>query len=108
MEIAAEHSIHLCSNLHFNPEKWDGGEKLQVTTDLTKIQQHKQNAKSVIHKLNRDKIFLLLLLPTILYYVIFKYLPMFGIVISFKQYEIFKGIWESNWVGLKHYITFFQ
>ncbi|MBD2844308.1 sugar ABC transporter permease [Paenibacillus sp. IB182496] len=61
-----------------------------------------------MQKLKRDKIFLLLLLPTILYYVIFKYMPMFGIVISFKQYEVFKGIWESDWVGLKHYITFFQ
>ncbi|MCC3376756.1 ABC transporter permease subunit [Cohnella sp. REN36] len=43
-----------------------------------------------------------------LYYVLFKYVPMFGLVISFKDYNLFKGIWASPWVGLKYYKMFFE
>lgn len=56
----------------------------------------------------RDKYFLLLLLPTALYFLLFKYLPMFGIVVSFKQYNVFQGIWDSPWVGFKYYNMFFE
>lgn len=49
----------------------------------------------------------MLLVPVILYYVLFKYVPMFGIAISFKNYNLFKGFWESDWVGLKYYRLFF-
>jgi putative aldouronate transport system permease protein len=38
----------------------------------------------------------------------FKYVPMFGILISFKDYNAFKGVWESEWVGLKYYTLFFE
>ncbi|KIL41901.1 sugar ABC transporter permease [Gordoniibacillus kamchatkensis] len=61
----------------------------------------------MIKQVMRDKYFLLLLAPVLIYYVIFKYVPMFGIVISFKNYNLFKGIWDSEWVGLKYYIQFF-
>ena len=48
----------------------------------------------------------LMLLPLI-YLLIFKYYPMLGAQIAFKKYIITKGIWESPWVGLKHFHRFF-
>lgn len=51
---------------------------------------------------------MIMFLPCLLYYVIFKYLPMFGIVISFKDYSLFKGIWASDWAGFKYYLLFFN
>ncbi|WP_010274686.1 ABC transporter permease [Paenibacillus senegalensis] len=62
----------------------------------------------LLRKIIRDKYLLLLLIPLLIYYVIFKYIPMFGIIISFKQYNLFQGIWASEWVGLKYYYQFFQ
>jgi len=47
-------------------------------------------------------------IPVITYYLLFCYLPMFGIVIAFKQYDIAKGIFESEWVGFKYFIEFFN
>lgn len=41
-----------------------------------------------------------MLLPVVVYFVIFKYVPMYGITIAFKDYNIFKGMFESPWVGL--------
>lgn len=45
--------------------------------------------------------------PVILYYVIFHYIPMFGIVIAFQNYKPAKGFLDSSWVGLKHFQSFF-
>ncbi|WP_189021910.1 ABC transporter permease [Paenibacillus albidus] len=63
---------------------------------------------TVFKRLKRDRIYLLLLAPVLLYYILFKYVPMFGIVISFKDYNLFKGVWASEWVGLKYYRWFLQ
>lgn len=70
--------------------------------------------KTVINRNNWGKQFqvskylLLMFLPCFLYYLLFKYLPIFGIVISFKDYNLFKGVWASEWVGLKHYYMLFE
>ncbi|THF83412.1 ABC transporter permease [Cohnella fermenti] len=59
-------------------------------------------------KLNRSKYLLLLFLPALIYYIMFKYVPMFGILISFKDYNAFKGVWQSDWAGVKYYKMFFE
>jgi putative aldouronate transport system permease protein len=63
---------------------------------------------SFLIKWNRSKYLMLLFLPALVYYIMFKYVPMFGIMISFKDYNTFKGVWASDWVGLKHYSLFFN
>jgi len=48
----------------------------------------------------------LLLLPALVYIIIFSYGPMYGIQIAFKDYRTGLGIWASEWVGLQHFIRF--
>lgn len=61
-----------------------------------------------LRKLKRHwQMYLLILLP-IAYLVIFKYIPMAGIVIAFKDYNVIKGIFGSSWVGLKYFQQFFD
>lgn len=43
----------------------------------------------------------LMLLPVIIYFIVFKYVPMYGIVLAFKDYNVFKGIMESPWAGFR-------
>lgn len=50
----------------------------------------------------------LMLLPGILYLIINNYLPMGGIVVAFKNYNYQKGIWGSDWNGLKNFIFLFK
>ena len=50
----------------------------------------------------------LLLLPTLVYFIIFCYAPMYGAQIAFRDFTPVKGITGSNWVGFKHFIRFFQ
>jgi putative aldouronate transport system permease protein len=42
----------------------------------------------------------LILLPPLLFYLIFKYIPMYGLLIAFKDYNFITGVWQSPWVGL--------
>ncbi len=52
----------------------------------------------------------LMVLPCIAYFVIFKYLPMYGVVIAFKNYEAVGGFWgiiQAPWVGFDHFQRFF-
>ncbi len=56
----------------------------------------------------RDRyLFLMMLLPTV-YYVIFHYIPMYGLTLAFKDFDIGKGIGGSPWVGLEHFRDFFS
>ncbi|WP_127540541.1 ABC transporter permease [Paenibacillus illinoisensis] len=50
----------------------------------------------------------LLVLPPVLYLLIFKYIPMVGVQIAFKDFSVVKGIWGSPWVGFKHFEAFFE
>jgi putative aldouronate transport system permease protein len=58
--------------------------------------------------LARNKIIYLMLLPVVLYYAIFLYGPMYGLQIAFKSFNPVKGIWGSEWVGFKHFVSFYQ
>ena len=50
----------------------------------------------------------LLMVPGLLYYVIFRYIPIYGVQIGFKEFNFMRGIWGSEWVGLKHFAYMFS
>lgn len=54
-----------------------------------------------------NKYIYLMLLPVVVYYVLFYYVPMYGLQIAFKDYSPGIGILHSDWVGLKHFQDFF-
>jgi putative aldouronate transport system permease protein len=55
----------------------------------------------------KHRYFYLLMLPGIMYFIIFRYAPMWGLAIAFKDYSPFKGLMGSPWVGFKHFIDLF-
>lgn len=50
----------------------------------------------------------LLVIPPVLYFIIFKYIPMANAVIAFKDYNVVQGIWGSEWAGFKYFRLFFE
>jgi len=55
----------------------------------------------------RNRYIYLMILPGLLYFILFKYIPMFGLIISFQDYQPYKGIMGSDWVGLEHFRRLF-
>ncbi|MDF2923584.1 MAG: binding-protein-dependent transport system inner rane component [Paenibacillaceae bacterium] len=62
----------------------------------------------LMRELARNKYIYFMLLPVVAYYLIFLYSPMYGLQIAFKDFSPAKGIWSSEWVGLKHFISFYH
>ncbi len=48
-----------------------------------------------------------LFIPFIVYYIIFNYIPMVGILMAFEKYSVVKGLFGSEWVGMKNFVTLF-
>lgn len=68
----------------------------------------KQSRNKPLHELIKNRYLYIMAVPIIAYFIVFYYLPMYGVVISFLDYSPFKGIYGSSWVGLKHFNDFFS
>lgn len=70
---------------------------------------YNDNLKARIKKdFIRNKWIYALFIPVLLYYVIFQYIPIYGLVIAFKDYYPSRGIFGSEWVGLDNFRRFFN
>lgn len=64
--------------------------------------------EKIFSEIKKSKHFLVMLILPVAYYVIFKYIPMYGAIIAFKDFNPIKGILGSPWVGFKHFEFFFN
>ncbi len=67
----------------------------------------KARRRRLWRRVKRKRVLYLMLLPGMLLLLIFHYIPMWGVLIAFKDYRVLKGILASDWVGLKHFRAFF-
>lgn len=65
------------------------------------------NGELIRRRMWRNKELYLLILPVIIYYLVFHYKPMYGLIIAFQDYSPRRGIWGSDWVGLQNFKDFF-
>lgn len=72
------------------------------------ILMFKENMNKTWRFIKRDRYLLLMLLPVMAFYLVFHYAPMYGILIAFKDYNIFKGVAGSEWVGFENFINIFS
>ena len=71
-----------------------------------------EKAKSFFNRLMKDlkkyKTLYFLIIPVVIWYILFCYKPMYGVIIAFKDYRPGLGIAGSKWVGFKHFNQFFD
>lgn len=67
-----------------------------------------KNKNEVRKRIWRNRWLYVMIAPGLLYFIIFKYLPMYGLIISFQDYKPYNGIMGSNWVGMKHFNRLFS
>ncbi|SNX53400.1 ABC transporter permease subunit [Thermoanaerobacterium sp. RBIITD] len=79
-----------------------------VDSAMKKVSKSKDNKKKRILKiLKKDKWIYILGIPGILYFIIFRYIPMGGLIIAFQDYNPFLGFTGSKWVGLEQFKNLF-
>lgn len=71
-----------------------------------------ENVKKVrraemLKRIKKNKLIYLVILPGIIYFIIYKYIPMYGLIISFQDYKPYLGISGSEWVGFAHFERLF-
>lgn len=64
---------------------------------------------TVIRKdIKKNKYIYMMLMPVVVYFIVFHYIPMLSAQIAFKDFNIAKGIADSKWVGFKHFRSYFN
>lgn len=76
---------------------------------ISRTRQNKKKKKqSFLQAVKSSWQLYILILPAVIYFIVFHYLPLYGIQIAFKDYKAVSGIADSAWVGLKHFKAFFE
>lgn len=74
---------------------------------MTETKKRGGMSSATWRRICRFKWLYVMLLPGVIYYLIFKYGPMVGLLAAFKDYQPFLGFFQSPWVVLKHFARFF-
>lgn len=73
----------------------------------TAVHKKPLRRSALLADLFRDKYLYLLALPGLLYLLVFKYIPIGGLIIAFQNYSPYMGMWNSDWVGFEHFQRLF-
>ena len=83
-------------------------EALKQTSGVQTDVNVRAGSRTPLNKVRKVwRLYALIAIPLI-YIIIFKYVPMYGAQIAFKNFIVTKGIWDSEWVGFKHFERFFN
>lgn len=59
--------------------------------------------KGLLHEIKKNRLLFLMILPVVLYVLLFNYAPMVGIILAFKKFNYTQGIFKSPWVGISNF-----
>lgn len=87
------------------------GSKLPYNTTVvsnSKLMKKSGKIKQTLNKISKQKYLLIFVVPCIIWFIIFSYIPMGGIIMAFTDYNLADGFWHSPWVGFKYFKQFFE
>ncbi|MFD2706711.1 ABC transporter permease [Salibacterium lacus] len=79
----------------------------QTETKAGKVLSKNEKWELIKKRIKKNKLIYLMILPGLLYFFVYKYIPMYGLIISFQDYKPYQGIMGSQWVGLEHFKRLF-
>ena len=81
-----------------------------VATENQDLEQRLKKGvrKATIREIMKNRPLYIMLIPVVLYFILFQYKPMYGAIIAFKDFKPFLGFADSPWVGFKHFTAFFD
>lgn len=72
-------------------------------THDAKVPVHAAKRQSLLLCIKAHPVLYLLLVPGVAYMLLFRYVPMYGIVLAFKEWNVVKGVFGSSWIGLDNF-----
>lgn len=78
----------------------------QLSVERERVPRRKQN--NILIRFIKQWDIQLMVLPALLLILVFSYIPMYGVLMAFQDYNLFGGMAESPWAGLKHFRMFFE
>lgn len=81
---------------------------MDLRTSVTVKPTVQRSNNRIIKNLIRDRYRYLLIVPGILFFLIFSYMPLYGLLMAFKDFKFNLGIWGSPWAGLEHFQMMFK
>lgn len=66
------------------------------------------NPRTIAKDIKANKTIYFMLIPIVLFFFIFNYVPMFGVIMAFQDFRPALGVFRSDWIGLTHFIDFFE
>ena len=93
-----------------NDPNFSGPTTEQLVFDAAEAQRRRRPGRMqrVGDHLKREWQLYAMLLPTVIWMIVFLYKPMYGLQIAFKDYSVFRGIAASPWIGFEHFDTLFN
>lgn len=73
---------------------------------ITSISRKKRAGKTLSYVREHPWLYVLLL-PSFIYIILFCYVPMYGVIISFKDFDLIRGIFQSDWIGVRNFEQLF-
>lgn len=64
--------------------------------------------ETLLINIKKHPMLYIMVLPGLMYFLLFKYIPLLGSIIAFQDYQIFNGLWKSPWVGIKNFSYIFK
>ncbi|MGI5898904.1 MAG: ABC transporter permease [Christensenellales bacterium] len=81
---------------------------MTASTNAKTVPRPKSRVSRLLWDIWNTRYLQLMIIPGLIYFIIFKYIPIYGVTIAFKDYKVVRGIAGSPWVGFKHFLTFFN
>ncbi|WP_274652681.1 ABC transporter permease [Paenibacillus humicola] len=79
-----------------------------IAEAASELNSRQRLRSAAVKRLLKNRWLYLMLLPGVLYFILFKYLPMWGVLIAFQDYSPFSGFLGSAWVGFDNFLQFFR
>ena len=70
---------------------------------VKKNKQNRINDAGLWQRIMKNKYIYLIILPALIYFIIFRYVPIYGLTLAFKHYRASVGIWGSPWIGFENF-----
>ena len=76
--------------------------------ELVTISKRNSPFRKIWGKIGRSKYLIMMIIPAIVFYFIFNYIPMYGILMAFKDFRPKLGVWNSPWNGVANFVKVFE